>query len=50
MPLHPQLIAAGFLEYIADQITERGTHAWLFPKVAPGTTGKAASRSGSGDT
>ena len=42
VPLHPQLIAAGFLEYVADQMTERGANAWLFPKVAPGTTGKSA--------
>jgi integrase len=42
VPLHPQLIAAGFLEYVSEQIAERGATAWLFPKVAPGTTGKSA--------
>ena len=42
VPLHPQLIAAGFLQFVADQQAEHGTNAWLFPKVAPGTTGKAA--------
>ena len=42
VPLHPQLIAAGFLEYVSNYITERGANAWLFPKVAPGTTGKSA--------
>ena len=42
VPLHPQLIATGFLEYLSDQTSERGANAWLFPKVAPGTTGKAA--------
>jgi integrase len=42
VPLHPQLIAAGFLEYVRDQTAKRGANAWLFPKVAPGTTGKSA--------
>lgn len=42
VPLHPQLIASGFLEYVREQSAERGANAWLFPKVAPGTTGKAA--------
>jgi integrase len=42
VPLHPQLIAAGFLEYVGNQIAERGANAWLFPRVAPGTAGKAA--------
>jgi integrase len=42
VPLHSQLIAAGFLKYVADQITKRGADAWLFPNVAPGTTGKSA--------
>jgi integrase len=42
VPLHPQLIAAGFLKYVSEQIAERGATAWLFPKVAPGTTGKSA--------
>ena len=27
---------------MSDQIIERGANAWLFPKVAPGTTGKSA--------
>jgi integrase len=40
--LHPQLIAADFLKFVSDQTTERGANAWLFPKVAPGTTGKSA--------
>jgi integrase len=42
VPLHPQLIAAGLLEYVNKQISERGANAWLFPKVAPDTNGKAA--------
>jgi integrase len=27
---------------VSDQTSERGANAWLFPKVAPGTTGKSA--------
>src|SRR4029077_7095599 len=42
VPLHPQLIASGFLEYVNEQATECGANTWLFPKVAPGTTGKSA--------
>ena len=42
VPLHPQLVASGFLQFVADQQAERGANAWLFPQVAPGTTGKAA--------
>jgi integrase len=42
VPLHPQLIAAGLLEYVNKQMSERGANAWLFPKVAPDTNGKAA--------
>ena len=41
VPLHPQLITLGFLEYARDQMVERGANGWLFPKVAPGTTGKS---------
>jgi integrase len=42
VPLHPQLVASGFLKFVSDQTSERGANAWLFPKVAPGTTGKSA--------
>ena len=42
VPLHPQLIEFGFLEYVAAQAKARGHKAWLFPLVAPGTTGAAA--------
>ena len=42
VPLHPQLIAAGLLEYVSKQTSERGANAWLFPKVAPDANGKAA--------
>jgi integrase len=41
VPLHPQLVASGFLKFVSDQTSERGVNAWLFPKVAPGTTGKS---------
>ena len=42
VPLHRQVIAAGLLEYVSKQTSERGANAWLFPKVAPDTNGKAA--------
>jgi integrase len=42
VPLHPQLMAAGFHEYVSNLRTGHGANAWLFPKVAPGTTGKSA--------
>ena len=42
VPLHPHLIGCGFLKFVSDQTSERGANAWLFPKVAPGTTGKSA--------
>lgn len=42
VPLHPQLIEFGFLKYVAGQAKARGDKAWLFPQVAPGTTGAAA--------
>lgn len=32
----------GFLDYVTDQTKARGEKAWLFPKVAPGTTGARA--------
>ncbi len=39
VPIHPQLIELGFLEYVTAQSKSRGANAWLFPLVAPGTTG-----------
>ncbi len=42
VPVHPQLIEIGFLNYVAAQAKVRGEKAWLFPQVAPGTTGAAA--------
>jgi integrase len=42
VPVHPQLIEIGFLDYVVAQAKVRGEKAWLFPQVAPGTTGAAA--------
>lgn len=42
VPVHPQLDALGFLKFVADQAKERGNSAWLFPEVAPGTSGTKA--------
>ena len=39
VPVHPQLIEVGFLDYVTAQLNARGASAWLFPLVAPGTTG-----------
>jgi integrase len=35
VPVHPQLIQLGFLEYVEARRTEYGDKAWLFPAVAP---------------
>jgi integrase len=32
VPLHPQLVALGFLEYVAAQSKAHGSNTWLFPK------------------
>jgi integrase len=42
VPLHPQLVTLGFLDFTSAQAKERGQSAWLFPQVAPGTTGAKA--------
>jgi integrase len=42
IPLHRQLIDARLLEFVAVQAKAHGDKAWLFPKVAPGTTGARA--------
>ena len=42
VPVHPQLIELGFLDFVAALAKTRGADAWLFPLVAPGTTGTAA--------
>lgn len=34
IPVHPQLVRLGFLEYVEERRRE-GEHAWLFPSVAP---------------
>ncbi|MCK1744304.1 glycosyltransferase [Bradyrhizobium sp. 139] len=39
VPLHPQIIQLGFLEYVAQRNTEEGENAWLFPAVAPDQRG-----------
>ena len=42
IPVHPQLIELGFLDFVAAQAKTRGADTWLFPLVAPGTKGTAA--------
>ena len=42
IPVHPQVIELGFLDFVAAQAKTRGADAWLFPLVAPGTKGTAA--------
>ena len=32
MPLHPQIIKLGFLDYVAQRKAEDGDKAWLFPR------------------
>lgn len=38
VPIHPQLIEIGFLDYVAER-REAGEQAWLFPTVAPDQKG-----------
>ncbi|WP_316186334.1 MULTISPECIES: site-specific integrase [unclassified Bradyrhizobium] len=38
VPVHPQLVAIGFLKYVAERRKD-GEHAWLFPTVAPDQKG-----------
>jgi integrase len=40
--VHPQLIELGFLDFAEAAAKARGSNAWLFPEVAPGTTGAKA--------
>jgi integrase len=42
VPVHPELVKLGFLEYVEDAWRTRGDHAWLFPLVAPDTSGVKA--------
>jgi integrase len=39
IPVHAQLIDVGFITFVAVEAKARGEHAWLYPQVAPGTTG-----------
>jgi integrase len=39
IPIHPQLVMLGFLDYVAARRREAGDDAWLFPLVAPGQAG-----------
>lgn len=34
IPLHPELVRLGFLDYVEER-RRQGEHAWLFPTVAP---------------
>lgn len=38
VPIHPELIKLGFLDYVAMRHKE-GEHAWLFPTIAPDQKG-----------
>jgi integrase len=42
VPVHPELIKLGFLDFVAAQAKVRGEKEWLFPEAAPGTNGAAA--------
>lgn len=39
VPVHPELIKLGFLDYVAARRKEAGDDAWLFPTVAPDKQG-----------
>jgi integrase len=39
VPIHPQIIQLGFLDYVAERKAEDGDKAWLFPPVAPDQRG-----------
>lgn len=39
LPIHPQMIQLGFLDYVARRNDEDGKEAWLFPAVAPDQAG-----------
>ena len=40
VPIHRQLIEVGFLDFVKEQV--QGEAGWLFPEVAPGTTGASS--------
>jgi hypothetical protein len=50
IPIHRHLIDARFLGFVAEQAKVLGDKAWLFPKVAPATSGARASPGGSTGT
>ena len=39
VPIHPQIIQLGFLEYVTQRKAEDGDKAWLFPAIAPDQRG-----------
>ncbi|HEV2631323.1 MAG TPA: site-specific integrase [Pseudolabrys sp.] len=40
VPVHPQLIERGWLQYVSSVSRSGGTHAWLFPEIAPSAPSK----------
>ena len=42
VPIHQQLVAVGFLDFVAAQRMTRGEEGWLLPEVSPDTTGASA--------
>jgi integrase len=42
VPVHPQLMQLGFIEFAEAQAKAHGERAWLFPQVAPGTNRRQA--------
>src|SRR5262245_1643505 len=42
VPVHPELVKLGFLDYVQDVQRTRGDDAWLFPLLAPDTNGVKA--------
>lgn len=39
VPVHPELVRVGFLNFVADRRAADGDTSWLFPLVAPETNG-----------
>ena len=51
IPLHPELIRLGFMQFVEKVRRAQGDAAWLFPEIAPTTkAAPARGRSGSADT
>jgi integrase len=40
VPVHPQLVELGWLQYVAKVKRSEGADAWLFPKISPSDPGK----------